>query len=117
MNEAEDNHSPSDPRDRETLLYDYFKHLTSLALLTLGGILALSQAADKQDVKPAMVIIVLGITALSAVVAFGGTSEIVRARYLGDATDKRLNLCRVTAPGLLALAVGMFLFMFADSLT
>ena len=34
-----DDHSPPG-HDAEAMLYDWFKHLTSLSLLTLGGVLS-----------------------------------------------------------------------------
>ena len=102
--------------DGELLLYDFFKHLTSLVLLTLGGVLVVAQAADPKDVKPGIVIAVLIIISASGICAFGGSSEIVRARYTGSVPRKGLDFYRRAAPILLALGVGMFLSLFVDSL-
>jgi hypothetical protein len=102
--------------DKDLLLYDFFKHLTSLALFTLGGVLILAQSADREDVKPALLIAVLVIISASGVLAFSGTSEITRARYTGTPPYRSLDLLRKAAPAMLALGVGMFLSMFVDSL-
>jgi hypothetical protein len=101
--------------DSELLLYDYFKHLTSLALLTLGGVLAIAQAADRADVKPFMLIIVLVVISAGGICSFVGAGEIVRRRYTGSSPHK-IEFYRKAAPALLALGVGMFLGVYVDSL-
>lgn len=103
--------------DREMLLYDHFKHLTTLALLTLGGVLTLFQSVDRTDVKPEMIIAVLVIISAAGIAAFSGASEIVRARYTRTAHYKTAEFCRIAAPLLLSLGVGMVLMMFVDSLS
>jgi len=108
--------APQQGHDGELLLYDYFKHLTTLALLTLGGVLTLAQMADPADVKPWLMIVILVMVAAAGVCSFGGASEIVRARYTAQARLKSLNFYRVAAPSLLAFGVGMFLAQFVDSL-
>jgi hypothetical protein len=103
--------------DGDLLLYDFFKHLTSLALLTLGGVLIVIQDVDPKDVKPFMVIIDIGIISLSGILAFSGSSEIARSRYLGIPPAKSLEFLRKAAPALLTIGAGMFLAMFVDSLS
>ena len=102
--------------DGELLLYDYFKHLTTLALLALGGVLTVSQMAAPADLKPAMLVIVLVILGFSGMASFAGGSEIVRARYTGAARSRSIELCRVASPALLSVGVGMFLYLFVDTL-
>ena len=101
--------------ESELLLYDFFKHLTSLTLLTLGGVLAIAQAADKTDVKPTMLIIVLLVISAAGVCSFVGAGEIVRKRYTGSSSHN-LEFYRKAAPALLSLGVGMFLGVYVDSL-
>ena len=103
--------------DGDLLLYDFFKYLTSLALLTLGGVLIVAKDADKADVKPVMIVIVLVIISASGIAAFSGASEIVRARYSRSEPLPTLKFYRLAAPALLAIGVGMFLTLYADSLT
>jgi hypothetical protein len=101
--------------DSELLLYDYFKHLTSLTLLTLGGVLAIAQAADRTDVKPVMLIIVLIVISSAGILSFVGAGEIVRKRYTGSTTHN-IDFYRKVAPALLAVGVGMFLGIYVDTL-
>ena len=103
-------------QDGELLLYDYFKHLTTLALLALGGILTLSEIADREDVKPWLLAAVLITISLGGIAAFGGAGEIVRGRHTGTARHKSVGFYRRAAPILLAIGVGMFLSMFVDSI-
>ncbi len=103
--------------DRDMLLYDFFKHLTSLSLLTLGGLLIVMKDFDPEDVKPFMVTIDLILVSAGGIAAFSGSSEIVRSRYLGIAPKRSLQYLRVAAPALLAFGVGIFLAMFVDSLS
>lgn len=105
----------SEHGDRELLLYDFFKHLTSLCLLTLGGVLAIAQGVDKVDVKPIMLILVLVVISAAGICSFVGAGEIVRKRYTGS-TLHNIDFYRKAAPALLALGVGMFLGVYVDAL-
>jgi hypothetical protein len=104
-------------QDGDLLLYDFFKHLTSLALLTLGGVLVVIQDVDPKDVKPIMVIIDIAVISLSGILAFSGSSEIARARFTGAPAAPSLEFLRKAAPITLTVGVGMFLAMFVDSLS
>jgi hypothetical protein len=60
--------------DSDALLYDWFKHLTSLSLLTLGGILGISQLVTQSGFKKHAIIVLLVAVGLSGVIgaaAFG----------------------------------------------
>ena len=102
--------------DGELLLYDYFKHLTTLSLLALGGVLTVAQIADREDVKPWLLVVVLITISLGGIASFSGAGEIVRGRYTRTARHKSLEFFRRAAPTLLAVGVGMFLSMFVDTL-
>ena len=104
-----------DVNDRELLLYDFFKHLTSLVLLTLGGVLAIAQGVDKTDVKPVMLIAVLAIISAAGICSFVGAGEIVKKRYTGLPSHS-LEFYRKAAPVLLAVGLGMFLGIYVDAL-
>jgi hypothetical protein len=108
---------PINEHDGELLLYDFFKHLTSLSLLALGGLMVIAQAADPKDVKPFLVTAAIVLISGSGIMAFSGSSEIARARYTRTPARKSLQVARIAAPALLALGAGMFLSMFIDSLT
>jgi hypothetical protein len=118
MTDDEDSIDPAP--DREMLLYDYFKHLSGLVLLTLGGLLIVMKDLDAKDVNPKFVTITFILIAFSGVLSFGGTNEIVRARYTGKTNRWRkwtLESSRYVAPYLLAAGLGLFLAMFTDNLS
>lgn len=116
MTDEDDIIGSSPGGDTELLLYDHFKHLTTLGLLSLGGVLTLAEIAKGSDVSPGMLAVVIVTLALGSVLAFQGGSEIVRARYTGTVRKRSLAFSRVGAPAFLAIGVGMFLSMFIDSL-
>ena len=117
MTDEESALSPAQGDDGDLLLYDFFKHLTSLSLLTLGGVLALAKEANKTDVKPVMIIAVLVLISAAGICAFSGAGEIVRARHTKTLPLPNLKFYRMASPALLAVGVGMFLTLYADSLT
>ncbi|AQR73155.1 hypothetical protein [Sphingomonas sp. LM7] len=97
----------------EALLYDYFKHLTQLSLLSLGGVVALAGSARDER---AMLIAALVVIGSSALISFSGAGEIVRTRFHGKPTAKYLDFYRVSAPILLSLGLGIFLYLFIRTL-
>lgn len=101
-------------QDSTTLLYDYFKHLTSLCILSLGGVLAL--VPNARSLKPELIMGVLAVIGFAALLSFGGASEIVRARFLRRPIHKSVNSCRIIAPALLSIGIGMFVYLFARTL-
>lgn len=102
-----------DAEGGEALLYDYFKHLTQLSLFSLGGVLALAGSA--QSVR-ALLIAALLVIGSSALISFSGAGEIVRTRFHGKPTAKYLDFYRISAPILLSLGLGIFLFLFIKTL-
>jgi quinol-cytochrome oxidoreductase complex cytochrome b subunit len=107
---------PAGEHDGELLLYDFFKHLTGLVLLTLGGLLIVIKDFDPKDVKPVFVVAAIVLIATAGVLSYSGSSEIVRARYTRTKTNRSLQISRIGAPVLLSIGFGLFLAMFIDSL-
>lgn len=104
----------ADARDSEMLLYDHFKHLTSLCLFSLGGGVAL---ADKVEGRSApMLIVALVVIGIAGVTSFGAAGYIVEMRYTGKPLTRNLNRYRVASPLLLSVGIGMFLYIFARTL-
>ena len=102
-------------REPERLLYDWFKHLTSLSLLTLGGVLSLSQAGDI-SIERGQLTIVLLFVAAGGVLAFHGAETLVAAHVNGKPLPRRVGWMRTTAAFALALGLGMFLGLFLNML-
>ncbi|HYI42359.1 MAG TPA: hypothetical protein VD768_01895 [Sphingomicrobium sp.] len=108
--------SRDDRANAELLLYDFFKFLTSMSLLTLGGMLAISQSVDRGDIAPFALIVVLLIISGGGISSFVGAGEIVKQRYTGS-PSRSLEFHRKAAPSMLAIGIGMFLGVYVDTLT
>jgi hypothetical protein len=102
-------------RQGDLVLYDYFKHLTTLSLLILGGVLTLSQTDQGAEMKLPTVLMVVGVVTLAGVISFSASGEIARAHFHGE-EPKRVDLYRKAAPMILLLGIGMFLFLFGKAL-
>jgi len=101
------------PAGSDEVLYDFLKHLTSLCLFALGGVLAL---ADKVQGKSARsLVIAVGVIALAAFCSFIATSIIVEARSSGKPPSSNLRFFRHASPLLLSVGLGMFLYLLARS--
>lgn len=100
---------PDPSQDKVFLLYDYSKHLLSLALLGLGGIVSLAQSPQGQKIPGMVVSMVLASLAVSGFFSLSCSASILRARYLdrpvgqGAWTSSRLAIM------FLGVGVGGFL--------
>ena len=102
---------PTRPRDGSELLYDYFKHMTSLSLITLGGVLTLSQTRGI-ELKPfSLGMVVIFLTA-AGVSGFVGMDEIVKARFEGQDPPGRVRRYRALCQAAFAIGIGGFLSLF-----
>ena len=71
---------PDPQQDKVILLYDYSKHLLSLALFGIGGIVSLTQSPQGQKIPALIVAMMLVMLALSGLCALSCTAAILRAR-------------------------------------
>jgi hypothetical protein len=113
---TDDDHGMHKAGDSTDLLYDFFKWITSLSLLTIGGSLSLLQAANIAATKVELIMILapLGIAALTGLQC---ASETVRFRVTG----KTPFLPPMVSVGVAMLALGMgtgiFVMLFVSSLS
>ena len=105
---------PRRPRDADDLVYDYFKHMTSLSLVALGGVLTISQIPDAQP-KPVSLGVVVVLLAAGGMSGFAGMDEVVTARFDGKDASKRITLYRKLCAGMFGMGVGGFLAMFFNA--
>ena len=104
------------PVDGEALLYDWFKYLTTISLLALGGVLTLSQAPDGEAIKLPVLVGVIVVIASAGVLAFSGADQLVRARLANDPLPKQVRTLQKVEPFTLAMGVGGFLYLFASGM-
>ena len=62
----------------EAILYDFAKFVTTLALLMLGGVLTVTQTADKAVAKPPVIALVVGFIALAGVCAISAAGKLAK---------------------------------------
>jgi hypothetical protein len=100
--------------DALAMLYDSFKHVTSLCLFSLAGGVALAdKAAGRWAVMLIAALVMIGV---AAAISLSGTGMIVDARLEGRKTIPNLRFHR-TVPGiLLAAGIGVLLYVFARSM-
>lgn len=102
--------------DKVGLLYDYSKHLLSLALLGIGGITSLAQSPQGQKIPPPIVSVVLVCLALSGVCALTCTSTILRARQHEQAVGRSAWFASQGSMLFLGIGVGGFLTIWIRTL-
>lgn len=103
-------------RDNDMLLYDYLKHITSLSVLALGGILLLVQNIDPASLRHYKVVLTFLLVSMAGISAFHGAAEIVRLRSTDKPLSTGVTRIRTVAPLSLAAGVGVFLSLFMDAL-
>jgi hypothetical protein len=107
------------PREQygESLLYDFSKFLTTLSLLALGGVLTLTESADRADIKPFNIALILILITAAGILALTAANNLVIARASGDEPHKGLRLQVRIAMAALGMGTGVFLAMWWDKLT
>ena len=107
---------PDPAQDKIVLLYDYSKHLLSLALLGLGGIVSLSQSAQGKHIPGAVVAMVLAALAASGFCSLTCSANILRARRLDRPLDRSAWTIIQLAMMFLGIGVGGFLVIWIKAL-
>ncbi len=88
-----------------------FKHLTSLSLLTLGGVLSISQVGEAQ-VERSKLLVVLVLVAAAGIMAFHGAERLVGALVSRKPMPRQVQWMQRASPITLTLGVGMFIGVF-----
>jgi hypothetical protein len=99
------------------LAYDFFKHMTNLSIITLGGMVTLFGSVFANVHSKGEMLLPMGLTALSGIAAFVGQMEIVEWGYRGGTPRHIATLARWLTPGFFGAGVGAFLAAVSDTLT
>lgn len=89
------------------LEYDYFKHLSTIALVTIGAILTWVQG--DREYGRFMVMIGLTLVAMSAVLGFAAMNHIIMHRKDGKKLRWAFRWERGIASGVFASGLGIFM--------
>ena len=108
--------SPGERRDKDSLLYDHSKHLLSLALLGIGGILSLAQSPLGQRVPGSLIALLISLFAASGFCALSCTAAILRAHDRDLPLPRSAWWCSQGAMFFLGIGVAGFLSAWIDAL-
>ena len=100
---------PAVARDDEALLYDYSKHLLSIALLGIGGLVSLGQSPLGQRIPATMQAVLVALFALAGFAALSCTAGILRARRVGQPVPGGAWTASQGSMLFLGMGVGVFL--------
>ncbi|GMM93908.1 hypothetical protein [Qipengyuania sp. MTN3-11] len=103
--------------DAENLSYDFFKNMTSLSVLTLGGILTLSEGLFAERIEFWQMMVAAGLIAGGGVVALQCQADIVQMARGKKVSAAWLRFGHRLAPGLLGCGIGAFLALIGGALT
>jgi len=99
------------------LAYDFFKHMTSLSVLTLGGMLTLSGSIFAEMVSSRNLLVAMGLIAAAGVTAFTAQIEMVEWAHRDTAKPRwSARWGRGIVPMLYGGGVGAFLAMVEGAL-
>jgi hypothetical protein len=100
----------------DLLLYDYSKHLLSLALISIGGVVTLAQSSVGKTIPPKDIGVIVVILALSGVAALSCSAAVLRAREEGAPLGKSASYMHQAAMSLLGVGFGWFVMSWLSNL-
>ncbi|OYY69554.1 hypothetical protein [Sphingomonas sp. 28-63-12] len=89
------------------LEYDYFKHLSTIGLVTLGAMLTWVQG--DRGAGTTLVMVSLALVSMGTVLGFGAMNTIISHRKTGKPLRRFFNYERGISSGLFATGLGIFL--------
>lgn len=99
--------------DAENLSYDFFKNMTSLSVLTLGGVLTLGEGVFGERLEMWQMMVPAALIAIGGVIALQCQSDIVQIARGKKASAVWLRFGHRLAPGFLGGGIGAFLALVA----
>ena len=105
---------PSTDRPGVMMLYDWFKHMTTLSLVTLGGVLGILQSS-RTDVRPGAIGALITAIAVAGILGFDGQNRLLVAELEGKPIPPVLRWTRRAAMALYGMGVGAFLTLIVES--
>ena len=105
-----------DSRFDDAIQYDFAKFLTTLALLMLGGVLTVTQTADKAVAKPAVVAVVMAFISVAGISAITAAGKLAKVNVGQDYPAFTPRRYLVVALVLLSAGAGSFLYLWWKTL-
>ena len=101
--------------DSQNLSYDFFKNLTSLSMLTLGGVLTLSEKVFAERIENWQMLVASGLVAGAGIIALQCQADIVQVSRGKKAPTTCLRWGHRLAPALFGGGVGAFVAILGAS--
>lgn len=98
-----------DDNSRIALLYDHSKHLLSLSLLGIGGIMTLTQSSVGEQIESIITAMLIMLFAGSGLCSLSVAAAILRAAKSNELPGKSAWMLNQGAMGLLGAGVAVFL--------
>ncbi|ANY20402.1 hypothetical protein A6F68_01892 [Tsuneonella dongtanensis] len=98
------------------LLYDWFKHMTTLSLVTLGGVLGILQAAE-MNVRSGLLGAMISAIAVAGILGFDGQNRLLIAEIAGKPLPSYLTWHRRIAMAAYGTGTGAFLSLIVESVS
>lgn len=105
---------PDPSGDRDILLYDYSKHLLSLSLFGLGGVVSITQSTIGQKIPGPIAALLIAFVALAGLSALSCSASILRARERSQPVPKTAWLASRAAMVFLGMGMGGFLTIWVE---
>lgn len=97
----------------QALVYDFFKHFTSLSLLALGGMLTLMGSVFSEGNRSGFVLS-MALISISGAVALMGQTKMVDDAVRGKTSPRIIGWYRTIVPVFFGMGVGAFLAVLQD---
>lgn len=98
--------------------YDYFKHLTAISLISIGGVFALLDGAGaKLDLRRTFIVLVaLGLAGVISLLMAGALASIEVKPVAHDKTARQVRYGMIAATFFLAVGLGSFIQTFSSAI-
>jgi hypothetical protein len=94
-------------RQSELLLYDFFKHMTTLSLATLGGVISIPQISELHYPTRTL-LLSMGLVIGAGTVAFAGMDGVIKAQLKNEPLSRTTRAARMLSSSLFGMGIGMF---------
>jgi hypothetical protein len=105
--ESEGNVLARSKDDDELLVYDYFKHLTTLSLVALGGVLSISTSIP--GISPKSIIVIVVLLGIAGAVSLAALDVIVNERIYNRPIPRYIRYLRMVSVCFFGVGIGYFI--------
>jgi hypothetical protein len=99
--------------DAELLVYDYFKHLTTLTLVALGGVLSISTSIP--GISPKSIIVIVVLLGLAGAVSLAALDVMVNERMCNRPIPRYIRYLRMVSVCFFGIGIGYFIAIVVEA--